>query len=80
MPLLHTLQSRTQPTYGTERGDAFNASTPGFAANSTPGAAAVNVDVESTFRSRYLPQAFASVEELVARDIEAFSQRKVRIS
>ncbi len=34
---------------------------------------------EGVFRSRYRPQAFASVEELVARDIEAFSRRRTHI-
>lgn len=79
MPLLRTLKSRPQPTYGTERSDAFLASTPGFVPSPTPGAGTMNVDVESPFRSRYLPQAFASVEELVAGDVEAFSQRHARV-
>lgn len=82
MPSLHALQSRPQLSYFPEGSERFTAVTPDASPAGTSGAGPVNMAAshEPALRSRYQPRAFASVEELVARDIEAFSQRRARVS
>lgn len=75
MSTLQVLDTRPQPTGESELNEIdaaleekWNQSSRASATYEAP-----------VFLSRYRPQTFASVEELVARDIEAFTLRRSRV-
>ncbi len=74
MSSLQLLESRTQSTIDAQLSELDAALEQSFREAENPS----NAPADAVFRSRYRPQTFASVEELVARDIAAYTRRRTQ--